>query len=122
MTVATIHNQAMMAAPFHYKTHAFNVMHFLRGAYTGEYWDIDAIVIFLTYHDTDLWLISQYIRATTVRCTDHFITKTSRDNILLHWREGNYVSLVTNMVDLLNTMSKEHRNWYGIPLPPLYYS
>jgi len=116
-TVPQNHSTAMLAALFHYKMHASDVMRFLGGTYTGEHRDIDAIVEILVSHDIDPWLITQFIRATTVGCPNHFVAETSRENALLHWREGNHPSIKKNMVAVLNTMAKEHRNRYNIPLP-----
>ena len=64
--------------------HAADVMRFLGGTYTEEHRDIDAIVEILNSHDIDPWLISQYIRATTVSCPNHFVAETTRENALLH--------------------------------------
>ena len=50
-------------------------------------------------------------------CPNHFSAETSRDNALLHWRQGNHSSVKTELVDVLNTMAKEHRNRFNMPLP-----
>ena len=70
-TVPIIHARAMLAALFHYKIHAADVMRFLGGTYMGEHRDIDAIVIELNKYGIDPWLISQYVRAPNVRCPNH---------------------------------------------------
>lgn len=116
-TVPQSHAMAILAALFHYRMHAPDVMRFLGGSYTGEYRDINNIVETLTSHNIDPWLITQYIRATTVGCPNHFVAETSRDNALLHWREGNHPSVKKNLIDVLNTMAKEHRNRFNMPLP-----
>ena len=61
MTVPIIHARVMLAALFHYKMHAADVVRFLGGTYMGEHHDIDAIVIELNSHDINPWLISQYV-------------------------------------------------------------
>ena len=53
----------MLAALFHYRMHAPDVMRFLGGTYTGEHRDINDIVATLTTHDIDPWLITQHARA-----------------------------------------------------------
>lgn len=116
-TVPQSHSIAIMAALFHYRMHSPDVMRYLGGTYTGEYRDIDTIVECLTSHNIDPWLIAQYVRATTVGCPNHFVAETSRDNALLHWREGNHPSVAKYMVEVLNTMAKEHRNRFNMPLP-----
>ena len=65
-TVPQHHAMAILAALFHYRMHAPDVMRFLGGTYTGEYRDIDLVVERLTSYIIDPWLITQYIRATTV--------------------------------------------------------
>ena len=116
-TVPQSHAFAMLAALFHYRMHAPDVMRFLGGTYTGEHRNITGIVECLTYYDIDPWLITQYIRATTVECPNHFSVKISRDNALLHWRQGNHLSVKKELVNVLNTMAKEHRNRFNMLLP-----
>ena len=115
-TVPQAHAMAMMAALFHYKMHAADIMRFLGGTYTGEHRDIPGITDILISHDIDPWLIAQYVRATTVGCPNHFNAESSRENALLHWREGNHSSVTKHMVDVMNTIAKEHRNRYNMPL------
>ena len=115
-TVPQEHAMAMMAALFHYKMHAADIMRFLGATYTGEHRDIPAITEVLISHDIDPWLIAQYVRATTVGCPNHFNAESSRENVLLQWREGNHSSITKQMVEVMNTISKEHRNRYNMPL------
>ena len=117
MDVPQSHAMAMLAALFHYRMHAPDVLRFLGGTYTGEHRDIDSIVECLTSHDIDPWLIAQYIRATTIGCPNHFVAETSRENAMLHWREGNHPSIRKYIVEVLNIMAKEHRNRLNSPLP-----
>ena len=108
----------MLAALFHYKMHAPGVMRFLVAqSYTGEHRVITSIVQILTSHNIDPWLITQYIRATTTGCPTHFPAEISRENALLHWRQGNHPSVKKELVNVLNTMAKEHRNRFNMPLP-----
>ena len=116
-TVPQSHSRAMLAALFHYRMHAPDLMRFLGGTYTGEHKDINAITACLTSHDIDPWLITQYIRATTVGCPNYFVAETSRENALLHLEKGNHPSVKKNLVDVLSTSAKEHCNRYNIPLP-----
>ena len=58
-TVPQEHAMAMMAALFHYKIHAADIMRFLGGTYTGGNFDIQAIADILISHDIDPWLIAQ---------------------------------------------------------------
>ncbi|KAL7545571.1 hypothetical protein ACHAWF_008925, partial [Thalassiosira exigua] len=108
---------AMLAAPFHYQMHASDVMRFLGGTFTGEHRDITSIVETLTSHDIDPWLIAHYVRTMTVGCPAHFVAESSRDNAMLHWRQGNHPSIKKYLVEMLNTMAKEHRNRFNMPLP-----
>ena len=57
------------------------------------------------------------VRATAVGCPNHSNAETSRENSILHWREGNHTPIKKNMVAVLNSISKEQRNCYNIPLP-----
>ena len=120
-TVPQSHARAMLAAMFHFQMHAPDVMRFLGGTYTGEYRDIDATVQILTSYDIDPWLIAQYVRATTVGCLNHFVAHTTRANANLHWREGNHTSINKYLVTVVNTMTKEHRNRFNMPLPGYMY-
>ena len=111
------HTYAMLSVLFHYLMHAADLMRFFGGTYAGEHRDINEIVRCLTSHDIDPWLITQYIRATTVGCPNHFVADTSRDNSLLHWRKGNHPLVKKYLVDVLSTIAKEHRNRFNMPLP-----
>ena len=75
-TVPIIHAGAILAALFHYKMHAADLMCFLGGTYTGEHRDIDAIVVELNLYDIDPRLISQCVQAITVGRPNHFVAKT----------------------------------------------
>ena len=111
------HAFAMLAALFHYRMHAPDVMRFLGGTYTGEHRDIKSIVQCLTSHSIDPWLITQYVRATTIGCPNHFSADMTRENALHHWREGNHPSVKKELDNVLSTMAKEHRNRFNMPLP-----
>ena len=106
----------MMAALFHYKMHAADIMRFLGGIYTREHRAIPAITEVLIPHNIDPWLIAQYVQATTVGYPNHSNAESSRENALIHWREGNHSSITIQMVEVMITISKEHRNWYNMPL------
>ena len=116
-TVPQSHAMAMFAALLHYRMHAPDLIRFLGGTYNGEYRDIDTAVSILQSFEVDPWLIAQYIRATTVGCPNKFVAETSRENFLLHWREGNHPSIKKFLVETMNTMTKEHRNRFNMPLP-----
>ena len=77
------HAMAMMAALFHYRMHAADIMRFPGGTYTGEYRDINAAVECLTSYDVDPWLIAQYVRATTVGCPNHMVAEITRENAMI---------------------------------------
>jgi len=111
------HAHAMLAALFHYGMHAPDVLRWLGGSYTGKYRDINGTVKILVDHNIDHWFITQYIRATTVGCLNHFVAETSRENALLHWRAGNHSSIKTHIVDVMNTVGKEHKKRFNMPLP-----
>jgi len=106
----------MLAALFHYRMHAPDVMRFLGGTYTGKHRDINDIVATLTTHNIDPWLITQYVHPTTVGCPNHFSADTSRENALLHWREGNHPSVKKELVNVVNTMAKKYRNRFNMSL------
>ena len=117
ITVPKSHAKAMLAALFHYRMNTPDVLRFLGGTYTGEHRDINTIVKCLVSHDIDPWLITHYVRATTVGCPNHFVAETTRENALLHWRQGNHPSVKKHLVAVINTITKEHRNRFNMPLP-----
>ncbi|KAL7523340.1 hypothetical protein ACHAXR_000806, partial [Thalassiosira sp. AJA248-18] len=116
-TVPQSHAMAILAALFHYRMHAADVMRYLGGTYTGEHRDIDGAVACLVDHNIDPCLIAEYVRAMTVGCPNHMVAETSRENFLLHWRKGNHPSVNKYLVEVLNTIAKEHRNRFNMPLP-----
>lgn len=92
-TVPQSHARAILAALFHYRMHAADVMRFLGGTYTGEYRNVTGTVKILLDHGINPTLVAHYVRTTTVGCPAHFVAESSRDNFLLHWREGNHPSI-----------------------------
>ena len=78
------HARATLAALFHYNMHAADVLRFLGGTYAGKHRDIDSAVEQLTQHGVDPWLVTQFVRATTTGCPNHFVAETSRENALRH--------------------------------------
>ncbi|KAL7535992.1 hypothetical protein ACHAWF_006478, partial [Thalassiosira exigua] len=117
LTVPQSNARAMLAALFHYRMHAADVMRFLENTYTGEYRDINGVIETLTSHNIDPVLIAHYVRTTTVGCPAHFVAESSRAKAMIHWQEGNHSSIKKYLVQMLNTMAKEHRNRFNIPLP-----
>ena len=66
MVVPQCHVKDFLVALFHYQMHATDVIRGMGGTYTGEFWDIDWITGKLQEHNVDPWLITQYVRETTV--------------------------------------------------------
>ena len=55
------------------------------------------------------------------RVPKSFCRRNNHENALLHWREGNHPSIKKYMVEVMNVMSKEHRNRFNMPLPNYIY-
>ena len=106
-----------MAALYHYNMHSSDVMRWLGGTYTGAYRLNQNTVELLQQHDIDPFLIAQYIRATTVGCPNHFVAEVSRDNFLEYLGRGNHPSVARYVTEVMNTLIKEHRNRFNMPLP-----
>ena len=84
LTVPRDHAYAMLAALFHYRMHAPDLMRFLGGTYTGEHRDITATVECLVSHDINPWLITKYVQVMTVGCPTHFFAETNQENSMLY--------------------------------------
>ena len=107
----------MMAALYHYRMHSADVMRWLGGTYTGAYRLTQNTVEMLQQHNIDPLLIAQYIRVTTVGCPNHFVAEISRENFLEYLDHGNHPSVTRYVTEVMNTMAKEHRNRFNMPLP-----
>jgi len=53
----------------------------------------------------------------TSGCPAKFVTTTTRTNTLLHWHLLNHTSIQAKLPQVMETMNKEDRNNYVIPLP-----
>ncbi|KAL7546383.1 hypothetical protein ACHAWF_016015 [Thalassiosira exigua] len=53
----------------------------------------------------------------TTGCPAHFVAESSRENSVRYWRAGNNPSISKKLDQVLNTMNKEDKNNYVIPLP-----
>lgn len=105
----------LMACLFHYDLDVSNVMRYLGNNYTGEYREIESMVERMRgLVDDDL--LAQYIRVMTVGAPAHFVAESTRENALLHWREGNHKSIALNLEKIQRSMNKLDKHNFVIPL------
>ena len=106
----------MMACLFHYNLDVSLVMRFLGGNHTAAHRDVQSVASILLAHKVPLFLVQQYVRVMTVGCPSSINADVSRENALQYWRAGNNPSVKANMTSVKETMNKEDRNKFVIPL------
>ena len=108
--------KAFVSCLFYYDMDVSLVMRFLSNNYTGEHRNVTQIVDRIRpFVDDDLLL--HFERVMLSGCPNKMVSETSRENALLYWRKGNNPSIKNNLKKVMNTMNKEERNNFVIPLP-----
>ena len=104
-----------MACLFHYNFSVANVYRYAGNNYTASYCDVaGSIEKIRGLVDDDL--LAHYAQVMLVGAPDHFNYKTTRENAMLHWHEGNHPSIALNLEKLKKTMNKLDQNQFVIPL------
>ena len=104
-----------MACLFHFDLSVANVMRFVGKNYTAGYRDVEAAVKKMRgLVDDDL--LAMYVRVMTVGAPAHMVAESTRENALLHWRQGNHPSVSQHMDLVRKAMGKMERNHFVIPL------
>jgi hypothetical protein len=106
----------MIACLFHYVLDVSLVMRFLGGNHTAAHRDVQSVATILLAHKVPKFLVQQYVRVMTVGCPNSINADVSRKNALQYWRAGNNPSVKANMKSVKETMNKEDRNKFVIPL------
>ena len=115
-SIPNARRQAMMACLFHYNLDVSLVMRFLGGNHTAAHRDVQSVATILLAHKVPKFLVQQYVRVMTVGCPNSINADVSRENALQYWRKGNNPSVKANMALVKETMNKEDRNKFVIPL------
>ena len=116
-TISPVKQAAMMACLLHYQLDTSLLMRFLGNNYTGAYRLVHDTVRVLHHHNTPDRLIRNYVRVMTTGCPAKFVSGSTRANALLHWRLLNHPSIRAKLLQVMETMNKEDRNNFVIPLP-----
>ena len=106
-----------VAALLHYDMDIPTLIRYLGGNYTGDYRDTDYTIKILKESNCDPQIISDLEKILTLGCPMKMVASTTRQNFLEFLNYGNHTSIKQNLEKTLNTMSKEDRNQYLIPLP-----
>ena len=61
-------------------------------------------------------LLTKYARVMLIGAPTHFVAETSRENAMLHWREGNHMSVSQNPQKVMKAMTKLVTHQFAIPL------
>jgi hypothetical protein len=107
----------MMAYFLYYNLDTSLLMRYLGNNYTGAYRVIQDTVRILMHHNTPERLIHNYVRVMTTGCPAKFVGNSTRTNALLHWQRLNHPSIREKLPQVMETMNKEERNNFIIPLP-----
>ena len=116
-TISPTKQAAMMACRLYYQLDTSLLMRYLRNNYTGAYRIVHDTVHVLHHHNTPERLIRNYVRVMTTGCPAKFVSGSTHANALLHWRLLNYPSIMAKLPQGMETMNKEDRNNFVIPLP-----
>ena len=108
--------KAFTASLFHYNMDVSMVMRYASNNYTGKYRDVQAVVSRIQ-HIVNPDLLTDYVAAMTIGCPWHFVAETTRENALLYWRKRNSNNVSKNLEQVVQTMNKEEKKNYVIPLP-----
>ena len=84
-----------LACLFHYDLNVGDVMRFVGNNYTGEYRNVAERIEQLRGLIDDE-LLTLYARVMLVGAPAHFVAETTRENAMLHWRDGNHPSIAAD--------------------------
>ena len=92
-----------------------NVMRFAGKNYTGGFRNVKSVMEKMKgkVHDD---LLTQYARIMLMGDPAHFVAESSRENAMLHWREGNHESVNQNPRKVLLAMTILVTYQFAIPL------
>ena len=104
-----------MACLFHYDLSVANVMRYVGNNFTGVWRDIQQRIERLRgLVDEDL--LTLYARVMLVGAPAHFVAESTRENAMLHWREGNHPSIEADVNEIWKAMNKMDKNDFVFPL------
>ena len=106
-----------LAALLHYELDVPTLIRYLGSNYTGAYRDIDRMLCTLKQSGCDPEIVSDLENIFKVGCPMKMNASSTWNNFLDFLRYGNHTSIDHNVAKTLDTMSKEDRNQYVIPLP-----
>ena len=106
-----------MACLLHYNMDVSLVIRFLGNNYTAAHREVSETVETLRQHNINKELIQHYIHIMTVGCPNKMVFETTRMNALKYWRGENNPSIKRKLSKVIETMNKEERNNFVIPLP-----
>ena len=75
------------------------------------------MICVLLHHRMPDRLIHNYVQVMIMGCPARFVSDSTYANALLHWRLLNHSSFRAKLPQVIETMNKEDRNNYVIPLP-----
>ena len=103
-----------MACLFHFNLSVANVYRYVGNNYTASYRDVTKAIERMRGL-VDENLLDHYSRVMTIGAPAHFNYESTRDNAMLHWREGNHPSIALNPEKLQKSMYKLDQNQFVIP-------
>lgn len=115
--ISKLKARQMLACLFHYDLDVSLLMRYLGNNYTASYREVDETVSILKQHKICDDLIQRYIRVMTIGCPAKMVAETSRDNVMTYFRGGNNPSIKKSLPRVMDTMNKEERNNFVIPIP-----
>ena len=115
--ISKLKARQMLACLFHYDLDVSLLMRYLGNNYTASYRKVDETVSILKQHKICDDLIQRYIRVMTIGCPAKMVAETSRDNVMTYFRGGNNPSIKKSLPRVMDTMNKEERNNFVIPIP-----
>lgn len=107
--------KAFTAALYHYNFDVSLLMRMLGNNYTGEHRSVQYIVERVRPH-VDAYLIPHLIRVLQVGAPARLVAEVTRENVLDYWRRGNNPSIARHLDQTANTLNKEDKHNYVIPL------
>jgi hypothetical protein len=108
---------ALTAALLYFNLDMSLLMRYLRNNYTGEYREVQQVATKLHHLKVDEALIQKYIGVMATGCPNHFNAETLHANTLLYWRQGDGPTIVKKLPQVQQTLNKEDKNAFVIPLP-----
>ena len=104
-----------MACLFHYDLSVANVMRYANDNYTGAYRDIQASIDKMR-GKVDDDLLELYAQVMLFGAPSHFVAESTRENFLLHWRNGNHPSILQDLEKTIKAMNKLEQHQFVMPL------